>query len=260
VGISVCIICKNEARIIDSTLKQSSKIADELIIVDSGSTDSTLEIAKKYTNKVIHHDWKGFARQKNFAISLCQHSWILSLDADEVLSDALIQEIKNLNLDDKSGPNAWKIARKLFVGDKFIRWGGYYPDYQLRLFKRGDYLFAEKPVHESLVPVQNFSSCAFLKHPLHHYAYESLDDMKSNYMNYASLANAELNSKQKGQIKALAKYFYTLVYKLTARFGVLHGLLGLKLALIHAEYSYQKYKPENLRTGFPVLQAQRQKY
>ncbi len=96
--ISVFIITQDAERTIDQVLEKASQIADEIIIVDSGSVDSTLEIAKKYTSKTYHQDWLGYSAQKNLALSFCNNEWVLSLDADEVLTDELIEEIKVLEL------------------------------------------------------------------------------------------------------------------------------------------------------------------
>lgn len=96
--LSVSIICLNEAGIIDECLRQAARVADEIVIVDSGSTDQTLEIAEKHGAKIFHQDWLGYGKQKNFALAQCANEWVLSLDADEVLTDELVQEIEQLEL------------------------------------------------------------------------------------------------------------------------------------------------------------------
>lgn len=228
--ISIFIICLNEERIIEKCLKQASKLADEIIIVDSGSTDSTLEITKKYTDKVQHQDWLGYGAQKNHALSLCKNEWVLSLDADEVLTDEAIEEIKNLDYH----ADGYTIARKLFIGDKFIRWGGYYPDRQLRLFKKSLGKFSERPVHES---VELHGLIEEIEEPLNHYAYTDIDGFKSAFDKYAKLSTHKPSAS-----KAAFNFIYTFINKLILRLGILHGILGLKLALIHSIYSFKKYR------------------
>lgn len=249
--ISVFIICKNEERLIGKVLEQATKFAKEIIVVDSGSTDRTLEIAAKYTDKIYEQDWLGYGKQKNFALSKCGYEWVLSIDADEVLTDELIEEISKLPLVvtvnsakkfslDHPG---YQIARKFFIGDKFIRYGGYYPDYQLRLFKKSLGRFCESQVHESVElydPVtkeysKDRSNCPKLQNPLDHYSYSSIAEMKKAFRKFA-----ELSTKRKNIFKALVSAIYTLVYKFVFRLGFMNGWLGLQLALMHAEYSFRK--------------------
>lgn len=240
-SLSIFIICLNEERIIESCLKQAAKLATEIIIVDSGSTDRTLDIARKYTTRIYHQDWLGYGAQKNIALSHCTNEWVLSLDADEVLSDELINEIKALDL--KS--HGYQIARKLYIGDKFIRWGGFYPDYQLRLFQRSLGRFCNSQVHESIELLeprtQSYSKsrrdCPQLKHALDHYSYNSIEEMEEAYMKFA-----RLSSKKPNLFIAIFNAIYTFVNKFILRLGFLNGALGLRLALIHAKYSFFKYR------------------
>lgn len=228
--ISIFIICLNEARIIDFCLKQAVKLADEIIIVDSGSIDSTVQICKKYTDKIYDQDWLGYGPQKNFALSKCSNEWVMSLDADEILTDASIEEIKNLDF----SSDAYKIARKLYIGDKFIRWGGYYPDYQLRLFKKSLGKFDDRPVHESIILE---GSVAKLNEPLEHWAYTDIEDFKRAFRDYADLSLHIPNL-----FMAIVNFPYTFINKFFFRLGFLHGLLGLRLAWIHSIYSFRKYR------------------
>ena len=125
-----------------------------------------------HADKFEHRDWSGFADQKNFALSLCTNEWVMSLDADEVLGDEVITEIQALKSSAFDGADTFKIARRLYIGDNFIRHGGYYPDLQLRIFKKDQVEFCKKAVHES-VEFKDASSktIAKLNHPLDHYAY-----------------------------------------------------------------------------------------
>jgi glycosyltransferase involved in cell wall biosynthesis len=248
--ISIFIICKNEERIIEKTLKQAKKLADEIVIVDSGSTDSTLEICKKYTDKIFHQDWLGFGKQKNIALEKCSHEWVLSLDADEILSNELIAEIKTLKLpviasnkETSLNPDAFLIARKLFIGEKEIKHGGFYPDYQLRLFRKSKGRFCESPVHES-VELQDSNgnygkyrkNILRLKNPIQHFAYKDIDQLENSFMKYA-----HLSTRKKNIVKAIFSAIYVFVYKFFIRLGLLDGFTGLKLALINARYNFAKY-------------------
>ena len=231
-SLSAFVICQDEEQKIGSCLEQAAKIADEIIIVDSGSTDTTLEIAKKFTEKIYHQDWLGYGAQKNHALSRCSNEWVLSLDADEVLTDELITEIRQLDLE----ALAYKIARKLFIGNKFIRWGGYYPDYQLRLFKKSLGKFSDVKVHES-VKLSSDEHCPKLSQPLNHYSYKDLNEMEDAFRQFA-----ELSERKPNLLRAILNYCYTLINKFFFRLGFMHGLLGLKLALNHAKYSFLKHR------------------
>lgn len=240
--LSVFIICQDEERIIGSCLEQAARIADEIIIVDSGSSDTTLAIARQYTDRIFHQDWLGYGRQKNYALSKCTNEWVMSLDADEVLPDLLIEEIRQLDLE----APAYRIARKLYLGDKFIRWGGYYPDYQLRLFRKSLGRFSDARVHES-VKLAGGGTCPKLGTPLNHFAYRNLGEMKTAFREFA-----DLSERRPNLLRAVLNFLYTFLNKFVLRFGFLHGYLGFQLALNHAEYSFLKYKGHSLHA--PSLQ------
>jgi glycosyltransferase involved in cell wall biosynthesis len=239
--ISVFIICLNEERVIESCLKQAAKLAAEIIIVDSGSSDRTLDVVHNYTNKIYHQDWLGYGAQKNVALSYCTNDWVLSLDADEVLTDELIEEIKTLDLE----APGYQLARKLYIGDKFIRWGGFYPDYQLRLFKKSSGRFCNSKVHESVElldhKTQSYSKsrhvCPQLTHALNHYAYTSISEMDEAFMKFAKLSN-----KKSNLFIAFFNAIYSFINKFIVRQGFLDGTLGLHLAWINTKYSFLKYR------------------
>jgi len=244
-NLSVFIICKNEAKIIGPTLAKAQSVADEIIIVDSGSTDETLPIAKKFTNKIYHKKWLGYARQKNYALSLCSNKWVLSLDADEVLSDALINEIKlymkTHNAEDYIG---FKTPRELFIGEKCVKFGGYYPDYQLRLFQKPYGRFKDLPVHEYVEIIKSNhehiapkNKIAHFKNPIKHYSYQSVKEYKKAYMKFAGLFPKKINP-----IFAFVKAIYSFFYRWVIRAGFLNGKIGAQLALIYAVYTFKKYR------------------
>ncbi|MDB4749773.1 glycosyltransferase family 2 protein [Rubripirellula sp.] len=235
--LSVSIICLNEAGIIGDCLQQAARVADEIVIVDSGSTDKTLEIAESHGAKIFHQDWLGYGKQKNFALAQCSNEWVLSLDADEVLTDELIEEIESLDLE--ADVVGYRVARKLFVGDQYICWGGYYPDYQLRLFRNSLGGFNDLAVHESVQLPQN-SKVRNLKSPLDHFSYESLEQMDAAFKKFAKLSTKKRNWLL-NPFRAVFNFFYTFFYKYFLRLGFLHGATGVRLAWIHSKYSFLKY-------------------
>lgn len=164
--ISVVMITFNAASILEKVL-ESVKWADEIIIVDSGSTDETISIAKKYTDNIFYRKFDNFSNQKNYAIQKASNEWVLSLDADEVVSEELAKELKNLYVKHKI--DGFYIERLNYIYGKFVKYGR--PDYQLRLFKKNKAFFTE-PVHERVYLKKN--KTAVLKGKLFHYTMPSI--------------------------------------------------------------------------------------
>lgn len=235
--LSVAIITLNEERIIEKTLSGIKDIADEIIIVDSNSTDKTVEIAKSYGAQVFVEDWKGYSDQKNSALEKCKCDWILSLDADEYVTKDLSNEISGVvNSADSAG--GYKVARKLFIGNKPIVKGGYFPDYQLRLIKKNtNARFVSRRVHES---IKLDGEVRYLKNPLDHYAYACIDDYRKALKKYAKLASEEMGGK-KFYMPAI-RASWTFFYRYLIRLGFLDGKEGLDMAKAYKSYVFEKYK------------------
>lgn len=265
--LSVAIITHNEEANIERTLR-SVAFAGEVIVVDSGSTDRTAELARALGAKVIEHPWHGFAQQKNFAMELCTGEWILSLDADEELTPELQQEIQTLvghpaqsdsagkeasfssprHDREKTGlgPDAFFIKRRnLFLG-RWIRHAGFYPDAKLRLFRRGLKLtFGERAVHETITASGATST---LTHDLIHHAYPTLAGYLDHMNRYSSLGAEVL--VQRGRISRSWLAFLwnvwivpviTFKWNLIVRGGILDGREGILLNLYQAAYTSWKY-------------------
>ena len=242
-SLSVAIITFNEERIIEKTVSAVSTWVDEVIVVDSYSTDETVNILKKFDVKLYQRKWEGYSSQKNYAISKCTGEWIFSLDADEILTVELRNEILNV-INSPNNYDGFKIKRKFYINNKWIRFGGYYPDYQLRLFKKeSNALFSERLVHESL---QLEGKTGFLKNDIEHYAYKSFDDYVSSLGAYAKFAANEI--KDRRFYLPLIRSLWTFSYRYFVRLGFLEGILGFKLAKAYSHYVYDKYKlAEELR-------------
>jgi glycosyltransferase involved in cell wall biosynthesis len=239
--LSVAIITYNEETNIRRTL-ESVTWADEIVVVDSGSTDRTVAICREYTDRVFRQDWLGFAKQKNFAIDKTSGDWVLSLDADEPIEPALADEIRTII----SSPHAYdgyRIPRKTFFLGKLIRHGGWYPDYNLRLFRRGKGSFGERAVHEA-VRVQG--SVGKTHHAIEHHAYPDLASYLSSINKYSSLAVDVMGEKGISRFKTswmhiLLRPVLTFVLKYFFRLGFLDGKHGLVLNLFHSYYVFAKY-------------------
>lgn len=236
--VSVTVITFNEEREIGDCL-QSVAWADEIVVVDSGSADRTVEIARKYTDKVVYHEWPGYAAQKNRAIGLATHDWILSVDADERVSPGLREEIQRL-LESSPLAAGYRIPRKNFFLGRWIRHGGWYPDHVLRLFRRDSGHFAERKVHES-VAVQG--EVGLIRAPLEHYTYRSLADYYQRMDRYSTLAAEEMfeRGKRAGIVDLLLRPWATFLKMFLLRQGFRDGMEGLLLSRLYSIYTFSKY-------------------
>ena len=239
--LSVAIITYNEEANIRRTL-ESVRWADEIIVVDSGSTDKTVDVCREYTKNVFHQTWPGYARQKNFAIGKTSGDWVLSLDADEPIEPALAEEIKGITSSAGSF-DGYRIPRKTYFLGKWIKHGGWYPDYNLRLFRRGKGRFEERAVHEA---VRVDGTTGRTRHAIEHHAYPELASYQSTINNYSSLAVEVMgakgvNSWKSSWINILLRPALTFLYKYFFRLGFLDGKHGLVLNLYHSYYVFTKY-------------------
>ncbi|MBI4797131.1 MAG: glycosyltransferase family 2 protein [Deltaproteobacteria bacterium] len=236
--LSVTVIALNEEANIVPCL-ESVRFADEIVVVDSGSTDRTLELARNFTDRIFSIDWQGFAGTKNFALEQASGEWVFSLDADERVPEGLRQEILEVVKGD--GPlAAYRVPRKNYVSGRWIKHLGWYPDYTLRLFRRSQGRFREREVHEE---VEVAGSVGFLHTPLEHYSYYNLSEYAARQDRYARLAAREMRNAGRrpfpGELlwRPALTFFNLFVLKL----GFLEGALGLRLALQSSRYNFLKY-------------------
>ena len=236
--LSVTVITFNEEAEIDACL-QSLAWADEIVVVDSGSTDRTVEIARKYTEKVLHHDWPGYAAQKNWAIDQTSHPWVLSVDADERVSEKLREEIQQA-LEAPSTAAGYRIPRKNFFLGRWIRYGGWYPDHVARLFRRDCGRFGERKVHES---ASIRGAVGTLASPLEHYTYRSLEDYLRRMDRYSTLAAEEMfeQGKRANGVDLFLRPWATFMKMVFLRQGFRDGVDGLLLGRLYSVYTFSKY-------------------
>ena len=236
--LSVIIITKNESTHIGECI-DSVSFADEIIVVDSGSTDGTREIAQGKGAKVsLTDDWPGFGRQKNRALDLASCSWVLSIDADERVTPELALEIQR----ELAAPRAeaYKIARLSNFAGRWIRHSGWWPDHVLRLFKRGTARFKDVAVHES---VQTSSSVTMLENHFLHYPYADLETFIAKINHYSSEAAAMMHAKgrQTSVLGATGHALWTFIRIYLIRRGFLDGKEGFILATMGAAGSFFRY-------------------
>lgn len=190
-GISAVVITYNEEANIGDCL-ESISWTDEIIVIDSGSTDKTVEIAKKYTDKVFMHEWSGYSAQKNHGIRLTKEDWILSIDADERVTYDLKKEIL-ANLGSKSFNGFYMPRRSYFLG-KWLKYSGWYPDYQLRVFRKSDGKFNERVVHEG---VKVSGDIGYLDSDLIHFPYGNLTHYFEKFNEYTDLSSKNSLKEEK---------------------------------------------------------------
>jgi len=234
--ISVTVITKDEEKNIVDCLK-SVEWADELIVVDSESTDRTVELAGQFTDKIFIRKWEGYVLQKRYALSLAANEWVLSLDADERITSELKQEVLNLTPGNFSG---YKIRRKNFLLKKEITSCGWEKDYQLRLMKKDKTSFSDRLVHEKFIVDGEVST---LKNPMLHYTFSSFTDYLNKINYYTSLKAQELFKKKKSIgpwtifSHTVSAFFAFFIF----RKGFKDGIYGLIISFLHSVSTMMNY-------------------
>jgi glycosyltransferase involved in cell wall biosynthesis len=247
-SISICIICFNEEKNIRRCL-ESSKWADEIIVVDSMSHDKTAEIAEEYTDKVYQRAWSGFVDGKNFALSKATCEWVLSLDADEQIPEELRDEIQK-EIQKKPAKEGYSMPRLSFYQGRWIKHSGFYPDRQLRLFKRGRGAWVGKRVHERM---EVKGEVGLLKNDLLHYPYNGIISGQIQTIDaFSTLLAQDLHDRGKRfrPILLLLRPPFKFIEVYLLRLGFLDGMAGLIIALSSAYALFVRYvKLRELQNG-----------
>jgi glycosyltransferase involved in cell wall biosynthesis len=241
-NLSVAIITFNEEPNIVRTLNSVKAIAQEIIVVDSGSTDDTVALAQAHGARVFLEPWKGFALQKNSALQKATGDWILSLDADEEVSPELAESIATL-LRSGTPPqfNGYMMNRRNIYFGKWLKRCGYYPDPKLRLIKRGAAEFELRPVHEDM---KMAGRKGHLKGDLLHHAYRNFADFIEHQNRYSSLGAEMVVQKHKvgfSVVNIVLRPLVRFIYNYFFRLGFLDGREGLLVLANHAMYVSWKY-------------------
>ncbi len=235
--LSAIIITKDEAANIGDCL-DSVAFCDERIVVDSGSSDGTVLIAKEKGARIGFHDWQGFGAQKGYALSLARGDWVLSIDADErvtpELKDAILKAIDNEKI------SGYEFPRNSSFCGRMMRHSGWFPDRALRLFRRGKARFSDDVVHERVIcdgPV------ARLKAPLTHYPVLKLEDAIRRMDSYSTLGAKKLvaSGKRVSVFKGVMHGAFAFLRTYVLRLGFLDGAAGFMLAVANAEGTYYRY-------------------
>ncbi|HYA32028.1 MAG TPA: glycosyltransferase family 2 protein [Thermodesulfovibrionales bacterium] len=236
IPLSVAIITKDEEARLPDCLRSVS-FADDIVVVDSGSTDMTVEIATESGCRIFVEDWKGYGPQKNSAIKKCRHPWVLLLDADERLSPGAQEEIAGVLKVPRS--DAYTVKRKNYLHGKWLRHSGYWPDRQVRLVNRERGSF-QGTIHETWVAhgsIENLDAC------IEHYAFSNYSDMLKTLDDYSTVIAGELYASGR-QANFLSPLYHGtgMFFKIyLLELGMLDGMDGLVTALLKAGGSFFKY-------------------
>ena len=240
--VSLCVITLNEEENLERCLESAADLVDEIVILDSGSTDGTQGIAEKFGARLETQEWLGFVGQKNRLIDLAQNKWILSLDADEALSPPLREEIKQLKAreipDTVSG---FSMPRCVFYEGKWIRHGDWYPDRLVRLFRREKGRFEGGKVHERL---EVDGGIELLKGDIEHYSFMDAADHRARGGKYAKLwaETAFESGKRASALDPWTHAMFRWIRSFLLRGGFLDGRRGAQIAAISSREVFRKYQ------------------
>ncbi len=237
--ISVIVLTLNEERNIADCL-ESVRWADEIILVDSGSTDQTTAIAGRYTSNIQTIAWQGYGAARNYGVGQAKGEWILWLDADERVMPELAEEIREIVRNDEPGVVGYSVARRAFFLGRWIRHCGWYPSRVTRLFRRGKGKFSETRVHERLMvdgPVVT------TRHDLIHHTDPDLNHYFTKFNRYTSLAAEDLRAQGRrfSLVDLLIRPPFTFIKMYLLRAGFLDGIQGLILSVLSSAYVFTKY-------------------
>lgn len=240
--VSVTIITLNEKDNITRAI-ESVRWTDEIIVVDSGSTDGTIEIAKNLGARVVQNPWPGYGKQKNFAQAQAKHDWVLNIDGDEMVPEALSREIQKVLADVATGKSrclGFRFPRKNFYLGRWISHGGWYPNYLIRLADRRHAAWSEPHVHEAL---EVNGEVATLTEPLHNYSFPSIQDQILTNLRFSRLGCEDL--KRKGKEASVLKLLFKPIGKFIETYllkrGFLDGLPGFIISVNAAHSMFLKY-------------------
>ena len=237
-SVTAVVISFNEGDRIASCL-ESVRWADEIVVVDSGSTDETREIARNYTAKVFEIPWKGFGPQKQAAVDRASHDRIFSLDCDERATPELAVEIKEI-LRAGNIPPAFSVPRRTFLGNKEIRRSGWYPDRTVRLFDRRHARFSDSAVHERVLVS---GETGRLEHPILHFSFGGISDILSKMNRYTDLSAKQMfeSGRRCGISDYTLRPFLAFARSYLFRLGFLDGVEGLEIAVSGGLHVFAKY-------------------
>ncbi len=235
--LSVTVITKNEAADLGRAL-ESVRWADEIVVVDSESTDGTVAVARQFTDRVIVHPWEGYVAQKNLAASLASHDWILSLDADECVTPDLAAEIRAALANPSHA--AFRVRRVTWHLGRWIRSTDWYPDYQLRVYDKRSAGWTGKYVHEAVLVG---GTTGELGGEIQHFAYRDISDHLETIDRYTTLAARQMNEvgRRAGLLQVAGHPLLAFLRNYIVRGGIREGMAGFIISSMNAYYVFLKF-------------------
>lgn len=237
IPITVTVLTKNSQLYLKSVLEALEDF-EEVLVYDTGSIDSSLAIAKQFPNVTVYENsFIGFGPTHNAASALARHDWVLSIDSDEIVTAELAEEISKLSL---SSSCVYSFPRHNEYKGKWIKWCGWHPDRQVRLYHRHTTRFTDAQVHESILI--NHLKEIHLKSPLRHYSYSHVSDFLTKMQSYSTLFAKQYQGKKTSSIyKALAHGFFAFFKSYVLKKGFLGGTEGLEISIYNGNTSFYKY-------------------
>ena len=236
IPLSVVIVTKDEETNIEDALRSAAG-AQEIVVVDSFSTDRTVDICRQYTDKIHRHEWQGYSRQKQLAVDLAQGPWVLILDADERITPELRDEISRILTE--TDCEGFSMPRRNYFLGKWIRHSGWWPDRTLRLFRKDKGRLEDREVHEKVVVSGKVGR---LEAPLEHHTYRTISEYLRKMEAYSSLAAVQIRKRRRpGAVSMCVKPLFTFFRMYVVRRGFLDGTHGLILAWLYSYYTFLKY-------------------
>lgn len=238
--ISCFLIVCNEADRLEASLKPLAGWVDQLIVLDSGSVDGSVEIAQRYADQVYQTDWPGFGPQRNRALAYCEHDWVMTLDADEVVTEQLKREIDTVLSDPDLKANFIALPWHTFLFGRPLRHGRYSTP-QGKLFLKHGAQFKDRRVHETLIMPARITRT--LKTPLLHYSWRDYRHVQEKHLKYGILGAQDKAEKGKKAsityafFRSIVDFFHQYIFRL----GFLDGQRGLLMAVILSQYAFHKY-------------------
>ncbi|MBU4277331.1 MAG: glycosyltransferase family 2 protein [Proteobacteria bacterium] len=242
IKLSAAVIVQNEEKNLPRWLKAVEGVADEIVAVDSGSTDRTVEILDLAGARVYHRAWTGYSDQRNYLAEQCTGDWILMLDADEVINRECIRLLKAFKANPEAGMDAYLMPSRVWFFGKWLRWGGFYPEWNPRLYRRGKGTWARQEVHERLEvkgPMGRLGDCIY-----DHYSYDSVEDYRERAMRYAEAGARHMLAagKRCGPLTGPTHAAWAFVHRYLVRLGFLDGKAGWWAAWLEGVYTLEKYR------------------
>lgn len=240
--LSVAIICKNNEATIGRTLESVRGLGQEIVAVDSGSTDGTLDMLGEHGVRVIEAEWQGYVGTKQFALERCEQPWVLSLDSDESLTPELRRSIESLDLEGEGGPTGYRVNRKVFYDGRYFE-HTWQPEWRLRLVRRDRYRWEGLDPHDELRPIDGGEATADLAGDLRHDSFSGFAELMRKHVGHARLMATSLHAegRRAGPLKLAISPVQAFVRQAVLRRGYRDGTRGWAAAGAMAAYTLMKY-------------------